>query len=198
MTDGPERGDAVHLRAESVRAGVHDLRLDLGAVLVHRVDQLAVRRDGLVGAEVQAAGGLRVVVVDAGRPDGHQADATGGAGREVGDGALRRQPSGVPYIVSIGDITIRLRRLIEPIRPGRSRCSKVVIAATVGWRDARRRPLDAGRAGRALLVGSAIQGVVGLGVGLVLAPVIGLTEPELLPGLALWLAMVYPAAHPQP
>lgn len=45
----------------------------------------------------------------------------------------------------------------------------------------------------ALLVGSALQGVVGLGLGLVLAPVIGLTEPELLPGLALWLAMVYPA-----
>jgi uncharacterized membrane protein YfcA len=44
----------------------------------------------------------------------------------------------------------------------------------------------------AVLVGSALQGVVGLGLGLVLAPVIGLTEPELLPGLALWLAMVYP------
>lgn len=44
----------------------------------------------------------------------------------------------------------------------------------------------------ALFVGSALQGVVGLGLGLVLAPVIGLTEPELLPGLALWLAMVYP------
>jgi uncharacterized membrane protein YfcA len=44
----------------------------------------------------------------------------------------------------------------------------------------------------ALFVGSSLQGVVGLGLGLVLAPVIGLTEPELLPGLALWLALVYP------
>ena len=44
----------------------------------------------------------------------------------------------------------------------------------------------------ALFVGSALQGVVGLGLGLVLAPVIGLTEPQLLPGLALWLALVYP------
>ena len=31
-------------------------------------------------------------------------------------------PSGVPYIVSIGDITSRLRIAIAPIRPGRSRC----------------------------------------------------------------------------
>lgn len=44
----------------------------------------------------------------------------------------------------------------------------------------------------ALFVGASLQGVVGLGLGLVLAPVIGLTEPELLPGLALWLALVYP------
>lgn len=44
----------------------------------------------------------------------------------------------------------------------------------------------------AVFVGSTLQGVVGLGLGLVLAPVIGLTAPELLPGLALFLAMVYP------
>jgi uncharacterized membrane protein YfcA len=44
----------------------------------------------------------------------------------------------------------------------------------------------------AVFVGSAMQGAVGLGVGLVVAPVLGLTEPELLPGLALWLAVAYP------
>ncbi len=44
----------------------------------------------------------------------------------------------------------------------------------------------------AVFVGSAMQGAVGLGVGLVVAPLLGLTEPELLPGLALWLAMAYP------
>lgn len=44
----------------------------------------------------------------------------------------------------------------------------------------------------AVFVGATLQGVVGLGLGLVLAPVTGLVAPELLPGLALWLAMVFP------
>jgi uncharacterized membrane protein YfcA len=44
----------------------------------------------------------------------------------------------------------------------------------------------------AVFVGSALQGVVGIGLGLVSAPIIGLTAPELLPGLALWVALFYP------
>ena len=42
----------------------------------------------------------------------------------------------------------------------------------------------------AVLIGAAFPGVVGLGLGLVLAPVTGLVAPQLLPGLALWLAML--------
>jgi uncharacterized protein len=44
----------------------------------------------------------------------------------------------------------------------------------------------------AVLVGATLQGVVGLGLGLILAPVTGLVAPQLLPGLALWLAMLLP------
>jgi len=44
----------------------------------------------------------------------------------------------------------------------------------------------------AVLVGATVQGVVGLGLGLVLAPVTGLVAPRLLPGLALWLAVLLP------
>ncbi len=44
----------------------------------------------------------------------------------------------------------------------------------------------------AVLVGATLQGIVGLGLGLVLAPVTGLVAPQLLPGLALWLAMLLP------
>lgn len=48
----------MHFRAEPVGAGVHDLRLDLGAVLVHDLDERAVGVDRLVGAPVQPAGRL--------------------------------------------------------------------------------------------------------------------------------------------
>ncbi|MGI8534932.1 MAG: TSUP family transporter [Mycobacteriales bacterium] len=47
--------------------------------------------------------------------------------------------------------------------------------------------------GLALFVGATVQGVAGLGVGLLLAPVIGLLEPALLPGVPLFLAAAYPA-----
>ncbi|MBA2772424.1 MAG: sulfite exporter TauE/SafE family protein [Nocardioidaceae bacterium] len=43
-----------------------------------------------------------------------------------------------------------------------------------------------------VLVGSAVQGLVGLGVGLVAAPVTALLAPELMPGLLLWLAAALP------
>lgn len=46
--------------------------------------------------------------------------------------------------------------------------------------------------GAALFVGAAVQGVAGLGVGLLTAPVAGLIEPSLLPGVPLWFAAVYP------
>ena len=88
----PNRSHAVHLRPQPVGPGVHDLRLDLGAVLVHRVDQCAVGVDGRVGAEVQSARSLGVVVVDPGGAHGDQPDAALGAGGEVVAGALRRQP----------------------------------------------------------------------------------------------------------
>jgi uncharacterized membrane protein YfcA len=41
-------------------------------------------------------------------------------------------------------------------------------------------------------VGAAVQGVAGLGIGLLLAPVAGVIEPSLLPGLPLWLAAAMP------
>lgn len=44
----------------------------------------------------------------------------------------------------------------------------------------------------ALFVGAMVQGVVGLGVGMLLAPMTGLVEPSLLPGLPLWMALVLP------
>lgn len=44
----------------------------------------------------------------------------------------------------------------------------------------------------ALLVGAAVQSIVGLGVGLVAAPVITLTAPELMPGVMLVLALLLP------
>lgn len=43
-----------------------------------------------------------------------------------------------------------------------------------------------------LVVGAAVQGVVGLGLGLVAAPVATLLEPSLMPGLLLWLAVLMP------
>jgi hypothetical protein len=82
-------------RAQAIRAGVNDLRLNFGAVLVHGIDQSPVSGDRLVGADLQTA-----------RSDG--------------------SPSGVPYIVSIGDITSRLRTVTAPIRPGCSSRTKPV------------------------------------------------------------------------
>lgn len=43
-----------------------------------------------------------------------------------------------------------------------------------------------------LVVGAAVQGLVGLGLGLVAAPVTALLEPALMPDLLLWLAFVMP------
>lgn len=43
-----------------------------------------------------------------------------------------------------------------------------------------------------LAVGAAVQGLVGLGLGLVAAPIAALLEPELMPDLLLWLAFAMP------
>lgn len=47
--------------------------------------------------------------------------------------------------------------------------------------------------GLTLLVGAAVQRLVGLGLGLVAAPVAMLLEPALMPDLLLWLAVALPA-----
>ncbi len=44
----------------------------------------------------------------------------------------------------------------------------------------------------AVLVGACVQGAVGLGIGLIAAPVAALTTPSLLPGLLILLAAVFP------
>jgi uncharacterized membrane protein YfcA len=44
----------------------------------------------------------------------------------------------------------------------------------------------------AVTVGAVVQGAVGLGLGLVAAPVATLVEPSLMPGVMLWLAAAYP------
>ncbi len=44
----------------------------------------------------------------------------------------------------------------------------------------------------ALLAGATVQSMVGLGLGLVAAPVVTLVEPSLMPELMLWLAFAYP------
>lgn len=44
-----------------------------------------------------------------------------------------------------------------------------------------------------LVVGAIAQGLVGLGLGLVAAPVIVVVAPQLMPDLMLWLALAYPA-----
>jgi uncharacterized protein len=44
----------------------------------------------------------------------------------------------------------------------------------------------------ALLAGATVQSLVGLGLGLVAAPVITLVDPGLMPEVMLWLACVYP------
>ena len=43
-----------------------------------------------------------------------------------------------------------------------------------------------------IVVGAAVQGLVGLGLALVAAPVTMLLEPALMPDLLLWLAMLFP------
>lgn len=43
-----------------------------------------------------------------------------------------------------------------------------------------------------LVVGATVQGLVGLGLGLVAAPVTTLLAPDLMPGLLLWLALFLP------
>ena len=45
----------------------------------------------------------------------------------------------------------------------------------------------------AVLVGSVVQGLVGLGVGLVSAPVVTLLQPNLMPGTLLWMGLLTPA-----
>ena len=44
-----------------------------------------------------------------------------------------------------------------------------------------------------LVVGAAVQGLVGLGVGLVSAPVVTLLEPDLMPGMLLFMGFFTPA-----
>jgi uncharacterized protein len=44
----------------------------------------------------------------------------------------------------------------------------------------------------AVTAGGVVQGAVGLGLGLVAAPVAALVDPELMPGVMLWLAAAYP------
>jgi uncharacterized membrane protein YfcA len=44
----------------------------------------------------------------------------------------------------------------------------------------------------AVTLGALVQGSVGLGLGLVAAPVCTLVEPSLMPGMMLWLAAAYP------
>jgi uncharacterized protein len=44
----------------------------------------------------------------------------------------------------------------------------------------------------AVFVGALVQGAVGLGLGLVSAPVAALVAPDLMPGLVIWLATGYP------
>lgn len=45
-----------------------------------------------------------------------------------------------------------------------------------------------------LVVAAAVQGLVGLGLGLIGAPMTMLLQPDLMPDLMLWFGMVYPAA----
>lgn len=47
----------------------------------------------------------------------------------------------------------------------------------------------------AVLAGAAVQGLVGLGLGLVAAPVAALVAPSLMPSSLLWLAALLPMLH---
>ncbi|QIK66743.1 sulfite exporter TauE/SafE family protein [Nocardioides sp. HDW12B] len=53
-------------------------------------------------------------------------------------------------------------------------------------------PLDLGVVVTAVLVGAVVQSIVGLGLGLVAAPVVTLVEPAVMPELLLWLAVAMP------
>ena len=86
------RNDSVHLGSKPVGSGMHDLRLNLGPVFVHRLDQRSMGVDRVVGAQVQSAGCLGVVMVDTRCADGDQADAALGPGGEIVAGLLRREP----------------------------------------------------------------------------------------------------------
>lgn len=46
-----------------------------------------------------------------------------------------------------------------------------------------------------ILVGASVQSLIGLGMGLVAAPIITLIAPELMPGVLLWLSTFLPAIH---
>lgn len=49
--------------------------------------------------------------------------------------------------------------------------------------------------GVAVLLGAAVQGLIGLGLGLVAAPVVTMLAPELMPGMLLWAALFLPLVH---
>ncbi|CNI89060.1 Uncharacterised protein [Mycobacterium tuberculosis] len=42
----------------------------------------------------------------------------------------------MPYIVSIGDMTSRLRSVMAPMRPGANRCEKAATQDRSGYRSA--------------------------------------------------------------
>ena len=110
---------------------MHDLGLNLGAVFVHHLHQRPMGVDRIVGAQMQATGSLGVMIVNSGGAQRDQPDPALGAGGEVVAGALATgSPSGVPYIVSMGDMTTRLRTVMAPIRPGASRCGKRSLRTT--------------------------------------------------------------------
>lgn len=44
-------------------------------------------------------------------------------------------------------------------------------------------------------LGAAVQGMVGLGLGMVSAPIVTIVAPELMPGMLLWLACFLPILH---
>lgn len=65
-----------------------------------------------------------------------------------------------------------------------------VVSATTPFADVD--PVVLAVLGATLVVGATVQGLVGLGLGLVAAPVTMLLEPALMPDLLLWLAMLFP------
>ena len=78
-------------------------------------------------------------------------------------------------------------------RLGRMASAGVAVRRTSrGGRMLGLTPLDLGVIVTALLVGAVVQSVVGLGLGLVAAPVVTLVEPSVMPELMLWLAVAMP------